>query len=51
MNNVVQTSGWKVVEGTGRFTGMRGRGQMKVRWERPGASKGQETFEGEVFFP
>lgn len=50
-NHTVQTSGWKILDGSGRFAGMTGEGQMKVRWDRAGASKGQETFKGRVFLP
>jgi hypothetical protein len=50
-SNTVQTSGWEILDGSGRFAGMTGHGQMKVRWERTGAIKGQETFKGKVFVP
>jgi hypothetical protein len=50
-NNPVQTSSWEILDGSGRFAGMSGDGQMKVRWERQGASKGQETFTGQVVLP
>jgi len=51
MNNAVQTSSWEILDGSGRFAGMSGDGQMKVRFERAGASKGQETFKGRVVVP
>ena len=51
MNNAVQTSDWKILDGTGLFTGMSGKGRMEVRFARAGASKGQETFKGGVVIP
>jgi hypothetical protein len=51
MNNVVQTSDWKILGGSGRFAGASGRGRMTVRWESAGSSKGQETFRGVVTVP
>ena len=48
MNNSVQTSDWKVLDGSGEFAGMSGEGQMQVRFPRPGASKGHETFRGTI---
>ena len=47
-NKTVQTSSWAILDGSGRFAEMSGDGQMKVRWERAGAVKGQETFKGKV---
>jgi hypothetical protein len=51
MNDIVQTSGWKVLEGSGRFEGMTGEGQMKVEWESLGSEHGEETFTGTVLVP
>ncbi len=51
MNNSVQTSDWKILDGSGRFAGISGDGQMIVRFERAGSSKGQETFTGLVVVP
>jgi hypothetical protein len=51
LNNTVQTSSWQILDGSGRFAGTSGDGQMKVRWERSGAIKGQETFKGKVVLP
>ena len=51
MNNTVQTSDWEVLDGSGRFTGASGTGQMIVQWPRVGASQGQETFVGMVAVP
>jgi hypothetical protein len=47
----VQTSSWKILDGSGRLAGMTGHGQMEVRWDRRGATKGQETFDGKVGLP
>jgi hypothetical protein len=51
MNQAIQVSSWEILDGSGRFAGIRGNGQMKVRFERAGGSKGKETFKGEVFLP
>ena len=48
MNDSVQTSDWKILDGSGEFAGMSGEGQMKVRFPHPGASEGHETFRGTV---
>jgi hypothetical protein len=48
MNNTVQTSGWEVLDGSGRFAGISGEGQMIVQWPRVGSSMGQETFTGTI---
>ena len=50
-DKAVQTSGWKVVGGDGRFAGAAGEGRMKVRFEAPGSAKGQETFTGHLVVP
>ena len=47
-NGGVQTGPWKVVSGTGAFEGLRGDGQMKVKFESGSDSKGRETFTGTV---
>jgi len=51
MNDIVQTSGWEILDGSGGFAGITGLGQMKVRWARVGASRGRETFRGEGLIP
>jgi hypothetical protein len=52
MSNSVQTSDWKILEGSGRFAGMTGSGQMIVQWSRKAASEqGYETFTGRVLAP
>lgn len=51
MDDVVQTSGWEVLAGTGRFSGASGEGRMHVRWNRLGGSVGRETFRGRVLVP
>ncbi len=51
MNHRIQTSDWKVLEGSGDFAGVTGSGQMKVEFPRVGASNGQETFTGSVVVP
>lgn len=51
MNNRIQTSDWKVLEGSGDFAGVTGSGRMKVEFPRVGASNGQETFTGTVVVP
>jgi hypothetical protein len=51
MNNSVQTSDWKILDGIGRFTRISGHGQMIVQFERAGSTVGQETFTGEVIVP
>ena len=45
-----QSSAWSVVSGTGRFEGLRlrGEGQMKARFSKADTSKGRETFTGTV---
>ena len=49
-NSLVQSSAWSVVKGTGRFKGLRlrGEGQMKARFSKADESKGRETFTGTV---
>jgi hypothetical protein len=51
MNNRIQTSGWKVLEGSGNFAGVTGSGRMKVEFPHVGASSGEETFTGAVVLP
>jgi hypothetical protein len=51
MNNSIQTSDWKILDGTGRFARITGDGQMIVRFERAGSVKGQETFTGHAVVP
>jgi hypothetical protein len=51
MDNSVQTSDWKILDGIGRFAGMSGDGQMIVRFDRAGSVRGEETFTGHVVVP
>ncbi len=52
MNNSVQSSDWKILEGSGRFSGLTGSGQMIVQWSmKAGQERGQETFIGHVAVP
>ncbi len=42
----------KILDGSGRFEGMTGSGQMIVQWSRKaGAEKSYETFTGKVRAP
>jgi hypothetical protein len=43
-----QAGPWRVASGTGAFKGLRGAGQMKVRYEPGSDAKGRETFTGTV---
>jgi hypothetical protein len=51
MNRSVQTSYWEILDGSGRFAGIRGDGRMTVRFVRAGSSRGEETFRGHVVVP
>jgi hypothetical protein len=51
MNSAVQTSDWEILEGTGLFAGMKGKGRMTVLFEKAGADEGRETFKGRVVVP
>jgi hypothetical protein len=51
MDNAVQTSYWKILDGSGSLAGVSGDGQMTVRFESAGSSKGEETFTGRVVVP
>ncbi len=51
MNNSVQTSDWKILDGSDRFARVRGHGQMRVRFKRAGSPTGRETFTGIVVVP
>jgi hypothetical protein len=46
--SLIQSSPWKVVNGSGRFEGLRGHGRMKARFGIGARSKGRETFTGTV---
>jgi hypothetical protein len=48
MNNAFQTSSWEVLEGTGTYAALTGRGQMVVKFTSAGAVNGQETFLGRL---
>jgi hypothetical protein len=43
-----QSSSWRIVNGSGRFEGLRGHGRMKVRFGTAAPSEGRETFTGTV---
>jgi hypothetical protein len=43
-----QAGPWRVASGTGAFKGLRGAGQMKVKYEPGSDTKGRETFTGTV---
>ena len=43
-----QAGPWRVASGTGAFKGLRGAGQMKVKYETGSDTKGRETFTGTV---
>lgn len=45
---VRQSSSWRVVNGSGRFEGLRGHGRMTVKFRRAARSEGRETFTGTV---
>ncbi len=51
MDDAVQTSEWVVLEGSGRYEGTTGGGQMVVQFPEAGASVGEETFMGRVVLP
>jgi hypothetical protein len=48
MEQAVQTSDWRVLDGTGSFAGATGEGTMRVTFEDRDAAIGQETFTGVV---
>jgi hypothetical protein len=43
-----QAGRWRVASGTGAFKGLRGAGQMNVKYEPGSDTKGRETFTGTV---
>jgi hypothetical protein len=47
----VQTSDWRVLDGTGSFAGSTGEGTMRVKFEEGDAAIGHETFVGVVVVP
>lgn len=52
MSNSVQTSDWEILDGSGRFAGMTGSGQMIVQWsKKAGSDEGYETFTGRFLKP
>jgi len=51
MEQVVQTSHWEVLEGSGGFAGASGEGEMEVEWTALGSDEGQETFTGTLELP
>jgi hypothetical protein len=51
MDQVVQTSAWRVLDGTGTFAGSTGEGTMRVEFEEGAAAIGHETFTGGVVVP
>jgi hypothetical protein len=51
MDNAVQTSDWKVLDGSGDFAGVTGTGTMEVRFPVAGSDEGDETFRGTLLSP
>jgi hypothetical protein len=51
MDQDVQTSDWRVLDGSGSFAGYTGEGTMRVEFDDADAAIGQETFIGEVVVP
>ena len=51
MEQAVQTSDWRVLDGTGSFAGSTGEGTMRVKFEEGDAAIGHETFIGVVVVP
>ena len=51
MDQAVQTSDWRVLDGTGTFAGSTGEGTMRVKFEEGEAAIGHETFTGGVVVP
>ncbi len=51
MDQAVQTSDWRVLDGTGTFAGSTGEGTMRVKFEPGDAAIGHETFTGVVVVP
>ena len=51
MDQAVQTSDWRVLDGTGNFAGATGEGTMRVEFEDRDAAIGHETFVGQVVVP
>ena len=51
MDQAVQTSDWRVLDGTGTFAGFTGEGTMRVKFEEGEAAIGHETFTGGVVVP
>jgi hypothetical protein len=46
--SLIQSSSWRVVNGSGRFEGLHGHGRMKARFGIGARSRGRETFTGTV---
>ena len=51
MTKRIQSSGWRVLDGTGDFAGATGSGQMRVAWDKVGGTDGRETFTGTLALP
>jgi hypothetical protein len=51
MDQAVQTSDWRVLDGTEGFAGATGEGTMRVKFEDGDAAIGHETFTGVVDVP
>jgi len=47
-DQAVQTSDWRVLDGTGNFAGYTGEGTMRVKFEEGDAAIGRETFTGVI---
>src|SRR4051812_8913736 len=51
MNQLLQTSDWRVLDGTGSFAGSTGEGTMQVKFKEGDAVIGHETFLGVIVVP
>jgi hypothetical protein len=51
MDQLVQTSDWRVLDGTGSFAGFTGEGTMRVTFAEGATVRGHETFTGFVVVP
>jgi hypothetical protein len=51
MDNAVQTSDGEVLDGTDRYDGAHGDGEMSVESESVGSTQGRETSTGEAALP
>ena len=51
MDQLVQTSDWRVLDGTDAFGGLTGEGTMRVEFDEGPTTTGHETFTGVVVVP